>query len=195
MSTYRSLTLRSLTVTAVLVVAMLGMTIPNSFALDGNTFARVETEPYTPPGTLDGIGLTDIAEVASVKIELYDDVNCPVGPGVPCDEGTDSTPTSPPTGDVPGSCGAGCEEYRVTFDPVTAGADTTPGNELHIKVYFYDASGALIDDQGKDIRIHSFLVIPESPIGMLALVGAALAGLGGFYLLKGRNAVSNVTKI
>jgi hypothetical protein len=31
-----------------------------------------------------------------------------------------------------------------------------------------------------------FLVIPESPIGILALVGASLAGLGGFYLLRGR---------
>jgi hypothetical protein len=198
MSTSRSLKIKSLTIGAAFVVAMLTMTVSNSFAA-GGSWARADPEPYTPPGTVDCVALTDIAEVASVQCKLFDDVNCPVGPDVECAIGSDTTATAPPTfSDVPGECGnAGtCEEYRVTFDPVADGADVTPQKELHFKIYFLNSDGNLISEQSQDIQIHSFLVIPESPIGMIAIVGAALAGLGGFYLLRGRNnAAQGLTKI
>jgi hypothetical protein len=190
MSTNKSWTLKSMMIGAVLMLSMLSIAATKSYAA-GDTFARADPEPYTPPGTVDCVGLTDIAEVASIECKLFDDVNCPVGPDVACDIGTDASATSPPTfTPVPGSCGAGCEEYRVTFDPVAAGADTTPENELHFKITFLNSDGQPIAVQGKDVRVHSFLVIPESPIGMVAIVGAALAGLGGFYLLRGRHSTS-----
>jgi hypothetical protein len=190
--TNKSWTLTAIMVSAVLGLSLMSMTVTNSFAtVVGNTHARADPEPYVPPGTVDCVGLTDIADVAQIECELYDDVNCPVGPGIPCATGTDNTATSPPTfSPVPGDCDAGCEEYRVTFDPVAAGADTTPENELHFKILFKDAEGELIDVQGKDTRIHSFLVIPESPIGIAALVMSALAALGGFMFLKGRKSGS-----
>jgi hypothetical protein len=186
--TRRNATLASMIISAVLGLSILSMAATNAFAVPaGNTYARADPEPYLPPGTVDCIGLTDIADVASIECELYDDVNCPVGPGIPCATDTDNSPVSPPVySPVPGACGAGCEEYRVTFDPVAAGADTTPGNELHFKILFKDAEGQLIDVRGKDTRIHSFLVIPESPIGIAALVLSSLAALGGFMFLKNR---------
>jgi hypothetical protein len=188
----RSLTIPSLMISAVLALSLLSMAAMNAIAQPvGNTHARTDPEPYVPPGTVDCVGLTDIADVASIECELYDDVNCPVGPGIPCATGTDNSAVSPPTySPVPGDCGAGCEEYRVTFDPVAAGADTNPENELHFKILFKDSSGELIDVQGKDTRIHSFLVIPESPIGIAALVMSSLAALGAFMFLKGRKSNS-----
>ena len=198
MSTNKSWMLKSMMIGAVLMLSMLSIATTKSFAVPvGDTFARADPEPYVPPGTVDCVGITDIAEVASIECKLFDDVNCPLGPDVACDVGTDASATSPPTfTPVPGSCGAGCEEYRVTFDPVAAGADVTPDNELHFKITFLNSDGQPIEVQGKDVRIHSFLVIPESPIGMVAIVGAALAGLGGFYLLRGRhNSADGLAKI
>jgi len=178
---------------AVLMLTVLSIAATKSYAVPvGNSFARADPEPYTPPGTVDCVGLTDIAEVASIECKLFDDTNCPKGPDVPCDVGTDSSSTAPTFTPVPGSCGAGCKEYRVTFDPVTAGADLTidPKHELHFTITFLNIDGQPIAVQGQDVKTHSFLVIPESPIGMVAIVGAALAGLGGFYLLRGRHSTS-----
>src|SRR5687767_11271361 len=164
--TNRNWKLKSTMMIAALALTLLSLSATNSFAVSpGNTHARATPEPYIPPGTVDCVGLTDIADVAQIECELYDDVNCTVESGIPCATATDNTATSPPVySPVPGDCGAGCEEYRVTFDPVAEGADTTPDNELHFKILFKDASGELIDVRGKDTRVHSFLVIPESPI-------------------------------
>jgi len=176
-----------------LVVTMLSMTISSSYAA-GGTWVRSDPESFTPGGTVDCVALTDIAEVDHIECKLFDDVNCPVGPDVECAIDSDNSATAPTFVDVPGACGnAGtCEEYRVTFDPVAEGADVTNDgeHELHFKVLFYNANDELISEESQAVQIHSFLVIPESPIGMFAIVGAALAGLGGFYLLRGRNATS-----
>jgi len=190
--TNKNWTLKSMMVCSVLALSLLSITATNSFAVPvGNTWARADSEPYIPPGTVDCVGLTDIAEVASIECKLFDDTNCPKGPDVPCAVGTDASATSPPTfGDVPGGCGAGCEEYRVTFDPVAAGADLTPQKELHFTITFLNSDGEPIAVQGKDVRTHSFLVIPESPIGIAALVMSSLAALGGFMFLRSRKSMS-----
>jgi hypothetical protein len=191
--TNRSWTLKTMMVSAVLGLSLLSLGVTNSFAVPvGNTYARADPEPYTPPGNVDCVGLTDIADVAQIECQLYDDVNCTVGSGSPCATDTDNIATSPPLySDVPGECDP-CNEYRVSFNPVAEGADTTPENELHFKILFKDASGELIDVNGKDIRVHSFLVVPESPIGAAALILSTLAALGAFMFLKGRKSDSNL---
>ena len=85
---------------------------------------------------------------------------------------------------------SGEECFSTTWDESNFG----PGDYRFV-VEFY-SNGQLVDLAGVDYRVHTFLVIPESPIGMIAIVGAALAGLGGFYLLRGRHqAAEGLAKI
>jgi hypothetical protein len=75
---------------------------------------------------------------------------------------------------------SGDECFSTTFD---ASFFTTPGHYRFV-IEFYNSAGELIDIAGTDYRVHSFLVIPESGIGAIALVASSLAAIGGYYFYR-----------
>ena len=109
----------------------------------------------------DGVPTPDYATDPSVISQAMSATTCPEDAGFTGDE----------------------ECFSTTFDE----SNFTPGHWRFV-VEFYNGQ-ELVDLAGNDFRVHSFGVIPETPIGMIAIVGAALAGLGGFYLLRGRQSV------
>lgn len=142
----------------------------------------------------------------STEGDLLSDIDC-VG-GIDVSENTDHTicyliPDGVPTPDYKtdasvvsqegsgpiacpavGGFGAGQECFSTTFDIGLF----NPVGHFRFLIEFYDAQGNIIDIQGSNNwRNHSFFVLPESPIGILALVGSSLAVLGGFMFLRSRN--------
>jgi hypothetical protein len=89
----------------------------------------------------------------------------------------EGSPSSCPTG---AGFQSGEECFTTTFD---ASFFTAPGHYRFV-VEFYNAAGELINLVGIDYRVHSFLVIPESGIGAIALVASSLAAFGGYYLYR-----------
>jgi hypothetical protein len=67
----------------------------------------------------------------------------------------------------------------------TASTDFSTNNQgvWHVIVQYYDAKGAVVGRELIDISI-SFFVLPESPIGVAALMGSSLAVLGAFVGLR-----------
>ena len=59
--------------------------------------------------------------------------------------------------------------------------------DWHFHAEFYNAQNQLISDGRQTFANNSFFVLPESPIGILALVGSSLAVLGGFMFLRSRS--------
>ena len=78
--------------------------------------------------------------------------------------------------------------YTATFD---ASLFDQQG-DWHFHAEFYDAQDNLISDGRQTFANNSFFVLPESPIGVIALVGSTLAVLGGFMFLRTRNHSSNL---
>jgi hypothetical protein len=82
-----------------------------------------------------------------------------------------------------GGFGANDQCYSVTF----AGALFDQVGDWHFHTEFYDAQNNLISDARQTFQNHSFFVLPESPIGVAALVASSLAVLGGFMFLRSRS--------
>lgn len=72
--------------------------------------------------------------------------------------------------------------YSVTFPA----ALFDKNGDWHFHVEFYNAQDQLIADGQQTFANNSFFVLPESPIGVAALVMSSLAVLGGFMFLKSR---------
>ena len=64
--------------------------------------------------------------------------------------------------------------------------------DWHFHAEFYNAQDQLISDGRQTFANNSFFVLPESPIGVIALVGSTLAVLGGFMFLRSRSHTSNL---
>jgi hypothetical protein len=73
--------------------------------------------------------------------------------------------------------------YTTTF----AGSLFDQQGDWHFHAEFYNAQNQLISDGRQTFANNSFFVLPESPIGILALVGSSLAVLGGFMFLRSRS--------
>jgi len=187
----------------VMTVAALGVALTVMFMIPSGIFspmAYADSIEAKARAIQNGISLD-----TTTQGTIGDDIDC-VG-GIDTDGGADNAicylvPDGVPTPDYKtdpsvisqamsatacpsvGGFTAGEECFSTTFGE----ANFSPGHWRFV-VEFY-AGTALVDLAGIDYRVHSFGVIPESPIGMIAIVGAALAGLGGFYLLRGRQSVS-----
>jgi hypothetical protein len=59
--------------------------------------------------------------------------------------------------------------------------------DYHFHAEFYNAQDQLIADGRQTFANNSFFVLPESPIGVAALVASSLAVLGGFMFLRNRS--------
>ncbi len=73
--------------------------------------------------------------------------------------------------------------YSVTF----AGALFDQQGDWHFHAEFYNAQDQLIADGKQTFANNSFFVLPESPIGVAALIVSSLAVLGGFMFLRNRS--------
>ncbi|HKX80821.1 MAG TPA: hypothetical protein VJL54_01065 [Nitrososphaera sp.] len=65
--------------------------------------------------------------------------------------------------------------------------DAKQGDELDVYACFESPGSLQGDGVTHHLNVGSFFVLPESPIGILALVGSSLAVLGGFMVLKKRS--------
>lgn len=77
---------------------------------------------------------------------------------------------------------AGQDCYSVTFP---ASLFDQQG-DWHFHAEFYNADDVLIADGQQTFANNSFFVLPESPIGVAALIMSSLAVLGGFMFLRSR---------
>jgi len=147
----------------------------------------------------DGVSLDTVTQG-----NLIDDIDC-VG-GIEAAENTDHTicylvPEGVPTPDYntdpsvvsqDGSLLLGCPSVggfgatQECFGTTFGIGLFTPGDWRFV-IEFYNAQDQIIDIEGVDFRNHTFFVVPESPIGVLALVMSSLAVLGGFMFLRSRN--------
>ena len=58
--------------------------------------------------------------------------------------------------------------------------------DWHFIAEFYNAQDELIADGDETFTASSFFILPESSIGVAALIASSLAALGGFLFLKRR---------
>ena len=72
--------------------------------------------------------------------------------------------------------------YRAEF----AGALFDQQGDWHFHAEFYNAEDQLIADNQQTFANNSFFVLPESPIGLIALLGSSLAALSAFMVVRGR---------
>jgi hypothetical protein len=58
--------------------------------------------------------------------------------------------------------------------------------DWHFIAEFYDAQDELIADGNETFTASSFFILPESTVGVTALIASSLAALEGFLFLKSR---------
>lgn len=116
-----------------------------------------------------------------------DEVKCYLVPdGIPTPSYA-TTPIPPQTSTTEGSCpsGVGFTSGYVCFSTTFDSSLFTQGHWRFVAEYYNN--GQLVDIKGSNTWTnHSFFVLPESPIGILALVVSSLVVLGGFMVLRGR---------
>jgi hypothetical protein len=72
-------------------------------------------------------------------------------------------------------------------DSFTIPNDAKNGDSLDVYACFETPGNLTGDGVTHHLEVGSFFVLPESPIGILALVTSSLAVLGGFMFLRSRN--------
>src|SRR5215510_2447397 len=175
-------------VLAALAVGTLAVLIGGSFIQ--SSFAIPPVTPTSKTKAVqNGVGcdsqnecnlLDDIDCVGSLTTSDYDKMICYLVPdGVPTpqyktgatDSGDSTTQVSCPD-NVGFTGGDTC--MSVTF-PIS---DFTPGDWRFVTEFY--KGGVLVDTNGADFGVHTFFVIPESPLGIAALIGSSLAALAGY---------------
>ena len=119
---------------------------------------------------------TDRADVETVRIELLDPDGDVRETRVET-EPIDSVEHPPLCGDF-----GKCVEYVSTFEGIV-----DERGFWTARATFLDTEGNPIEEAEKSVRVDSFFVLPESPIGVAALIMSSLAVLGGFMFLKKRS--------
>jgi hypothetical protein len=150
--------------------------------------AVIDTDtPGDLSGNIDCVGIIETAEDAAYAI-------CYLVPGgvPPPNYKTDASVVSqtanseacPPIGEVGAEDECFVSEFDIgLFDPT---------GEWHFVIEFYNAQDQIINVEGIDFRVNSFFVLPESPVGVAALIVSSLAVLGGFMFLRNRNRTANL---
>ena len=72
-------------------------------------------------------------------------------------------------------------------DSFTIPSDAKQGDELDIYACFESPGSLEGDGVTHHLEVGSFFVVPESPIGIIALIASSLAVLGGFMVMKRRS--------
>jgi hypothetical protein len=148
---------------------------------------HVIPNPVPSPGlavSVYGISLSTPA-VSGTTFELYGP-ECPLVEEIPCATETDLSETSPTlvlTAEELALCDDNCEEYAITFN----GDLFTQAGNYQVIAKFQDSDGNVVVIEEQMIIVQSFLVIPESPIGIIAVVASTLAALAAFLSIKKRS--------
>jgi hypothetical protein len=182
----------------IFAMTMVALALLLTPAIIGTAFAKV-VEPNTKVRAIqDGNSLDesipgqlgfDTDCVAGIQGSgIVDEVVCYLVPdGIPTPDyvTTAITPQSSTTEEsCPGGVGftGGFVCFTTTFDSGLL----SPGHWRFVAEYYND--GQLVDVKGSNVWTnHSFFVLPESAIGIIALVASSLAVLGGFVFLRGRS--------
>jgi hypothetical protein len=154
-----------------------------------NTKVRALQNGISLDESTQGDLVSDIDCVAGIEGSgTADEVVCYLVPdGIPTPDYA-TTPIPPQTASTEESCpsGVGFTGGFVCFTTTFASTEFSPGHWRFVAEFY--KNGQLVDIKGSDVWTnHSFFVLPESPIGILALVGSSLAVLGGFMYLRGRS--------
>jgi hypothetical protein len=133
--------------------------------------------------------ISDIDCVAGIEgTGTADEVKCYLVPDGISTPDYATTPIPPQTSSTEESCpsGVGFTSGDVCF---TSTFDISLFDQGHWRfVAEFYKNGQLVDIKGSDVWTnHSFFVLPESPIGIIAIVASSLAVLGGFMFLRGRS--------
>jgi hypothetical protein len=114
-----------------------------------------------------------------------------IPPGVSNDDNSNAIATLESSTSIACPADVGFSGDHTCFSVTFAGALFDEGTvdnpaDWHFHAEFYNAADEIIADGRQEFQNLSFLVIPESPIGIAALLLSSLAALGGFMYLRGR---------
>jgi hypothetical protein len=162
----------------------------SAFAADANTKVRAFQNGVLidsgNPGQIntdtDCVGGIDTDELATYMICYL------IPPGVANNDNTNAIAqlTAPTEETCPADAGFNVVDqtcYTATF----SAALFDEQGDWHFHAEFYNAQDQLISDGEQTFANNSFFVLPESPIGVAALVVSSLAVLGGFMFLRRRS--------
>ena len=165
----------------------------SAFAADANTKVRAfqnggvinEENPGQINVDTDCVGGIDNDEGATYMICYL------IPPGVSNNDNSNAIAQLTATTEETCPAGAGFDVsdqtcYTATFP----GSLFDQQGDWHFHAEFYNAQDQLISDGRQTFANNSFFVLPESPIGVIALLGSTLAVLGGFMFLRSRGRAS-----
>jgi hypothetical protein len=191
-----------LVVTALTLLALGPAIMQSSFAApDPNAKARAiqgGDSLDTSPGN-EGIAGTPIDCVGGIETSANaDSMKCylvPEGVSTPnYQTGAVAVQESSVSTTCPTGAGftSGMECFSTTFDGgYFTGSEDDPTHYRFV-IEFYK-NGQIVDIAGSNnFAVHSFLVIPESAIGAIALVGSSFAALAGYVFLRSRKTAITV---
>ncbi|GEM_PF-1470607 len=170
--------------------------IATPLVLAGNAYAAPNTKVRAIQNgvsldeSVEGNLVNDVDCVAGIEGSgTADEVKCYLVPDGIATPDYATTPIPPQTSTTEDTCPTGVgftggyKCFTTTFDS----SNFSNGHWRFVAEYYLN--GQLVDIKGSNVWTnHSFFVLPESPIGILALVASSLAALGGFMFLKRRNA-------
>jgi hypothetical protein len=170
--------------------------IATPLVLAGNAYAAPNTKVRAIQNgvsldeSVEGDLVNDVDCVAGIEGSgTADEVKCYLVPDGIATPDYATTPIPPQTSTTEETCptGAGFTSGYKCFTTTFDSSNFSNGHWRFVAEYYLN--GQLVDIKGSNVWTnHSFFVLPESPIGILALVATSLAALGGFMFLKGRNA-------
>ena len=176
-----------------LAITVAPMLAQSAFAADANTKVRAfQNDVKIDSGNqgqintdTDCVGGIDNDEGATYMICYL------VPPGVSNNDNTNAIAQLTATTEETCPAGAGFDVsdqtcYTATFP----GSLFDQQGDWHFHAEFYNAQDQLISDGRQTFANNSFFVLPESPIGVIALLGSTLAVLGGFMFLRSRGRAS-----
>lgn len=173
-----------------LAVTIAPVIAQSAFAADANTKVRafqngVQIDSGNP-GQIntdtDCVGGIDDDEGATYMICYL------IPPGVSNNDNSNAIAQLTSTAEETCPTGAGFDvSDQVCYTATFAAALFDQQGDWHFHAEFYNAQDQLISDGRQTFANNSFFVLPESPIGVAALIASSLAVLGGFMFLRSRN--------
>ncbi len=169
--------------------------VATPLALAGSAFAAPNTkvraiqDGVSLDESVEGNLVSDIDCVAGIEGSgTADEVKCYLVPDGIATPDYATTPIPPQTSTTEETCptGVGFTSGYKCFTTTFDSSNFSNGHWRFVAEYYLN--GQLVDIKGSNVWTnHSFFVLPESPIGILALVASSLAALGGFMFLKKRS--------
>ena len=134
-----------------------------------DAIVRVVPNPVPSPGLdVQAFAITNASSATNAIFELFGPECLPSG-GISCTAESDLSELSPPSfnGTLPQFCNGNlCEEYSV----IIPGEHLDVKGEYQVKVTFFDSNHDTVAIKDMNFRVQSFFVVPESQLGVIALL-------------------------